>query len=326
MPQFYHLHLKGYVGASNFDPSNVDKAVADNAGQTLHVLINSLGGSLFAGLSIAAAFKRHGNVHVHFEGCNASAATIAAMGAAHISIEPSGFFLVHKASACVFRWNSMNADQLREEIKCLDKLTRELIKFDNQAAALYASRCKKSASDLLDLMAEEIWLTPKEAKAWGFVDEISGSDVKFKITDEIRMQFQEAGIRPPKVGISFSDKVRAIFSPQNYMKKTVITASALCAVLNLQQIESEDDAVSMSADQIAAINEALEQRDSTISQRDARIAELEARVAELEKEPAGTSSNPPAEPGASADGDDDLDDFVNTMNSCKDIMASLPTR
>ncbi|MBD5188360.1 MAG: hypothetical protein HDS96_04520 [Bacteroidales bacterium] len=50
------------------------------------MLIDSLGGSLTAGLSIFAAVKNHGKVNVHFVGLNASDATIASLGAAHISI------------------------------------------------------------------------------------------------------------------------------------------------------------------------------------------------------------------------------------------------
>ena len=83
----YHITLKGYVGGYDFDRSTVDKELAKNEGKQVNVLIDSLGGSLATGLSISAAFKNHGNVNVHFVGLNASAATIASLGAAHISID-----------------------------------------------------------------------------------------------------------------------------------------------------------------------------------------------------------------------------------------------
>ena len=83
----YNISLKGYVGGSDFDRSTVDRELARHDGKQVNVLIDSLGGSLATGLSISAAFRNHGNVNVHFVGLNASAATIASLGAAHISIE-----------------------------------------------------------------------------------------------------------------------------------------------------------------------------------------------------------------------------------------------
>ncbi|MBD5307580.1 MAG: hypothetical protein HDS14_08175 [Bacteroides sp.] len=82
----YNISLKGYVGGLDFDRSKVDKELAKNEGKEINVLIDSLGGSLATGLSISAAFKNHGKVNVYFVGLNASAATIASLGAAHIAI------------------------------------------------------------------------------------------------------------------------------------------------------------------------------------------------------------------------------------------------
>ena len=67
MPQSqYHFHLKGYVGGIDFDRNYVDYVLARNEGKQVHVLIDSLGGSLATALSIASAFKQHGDVTVHF--------------------------------------------------------------------------------------------------------------------------------------------------------------------------------------------------------------------------------------------------------------------
>ena len=82
----YNIQLKGYVGGWDFDRSDVDAMLAENEGKQVNVLIDSLGSSLATGLSISAAFKNHGNVNVHFVGLNASVATIASLGATHISI------------------------------------------------------------------------------------------------------------------------------------------------------------------------------------------------------------------------------------------------
>ena len=83
----YNLHLKGYVGGWDFDSDYVDFVLNKNTDKEVAVLIDSLGGQLNTALSISSAFRRHGNVHVHFVGMNASAATIASMGAKRITMD-----------------------------------------------------------------------------------------------------------------------------------------------------------------------------------------------------------------------------------------------
>ena len=118
----YNITLKGYVEVLDFDRSKVDKELAKNEDKQVNVLIDSLGGSLATGLSISAAFKNHGKVNVHFVGLNASAATIASLGAAHISIDAVAMYLVHKCSMALFEWGSLNSDQFSTLIVPLDKI------------------------------------------------------------------------------------------------------------------------------------------------------------------------------------------------------------
>lgn len=117
--QTYHLQLKGYVGgwrsssarfanAKNFDADYTDYVLSKNDGKEVHVLIDSLGGSLATALSMVASFKNHGNVHVHYVSMNASAATIVSLGAAHVSIDSSAMYLVHKCSMEFFQWASVS--------------------------------------------------------------------------------------------------------------------------------------------------------------------------------------------------------------------------
>ena len=148
----YQISLKGYVGGYDFDRATVDKELAKNDGKQVNVLIDSLGGSLATGLSISAAFKNHGNVNVHFVGLNASAATIASLGAAHISIDAGAMYLVHKCSMSFFEWGSLNSDQFATLIADCEKIKADLDKIDLNVAQLYAARCKRKPEDLLALM------------------------------------------------------------------------------------------------------------------------------------------------------------------------------
>ena len=195
----YHLHLKGYVGGYDFDSDYVDYILNRNPDTEVHVLIDSLGGSLATALSIVAAFRNHANVHVHFVGMNASAATIASLGAKHVSIDSSAMYLVHKCSVEFFRWASANSDKLADIIKEAKQMKSDLEKMDANVAQMYATKCQKSQEELLALMKKGGWLTAQEALEWGFVDEITDyeEDAAPVITDSIAADMGAAGIPVP---------------------------------------------------------------------------------------------------------------------------------
>ncbi len=106
----YNLHLKGFVGGADFDSNYVDYVLKQHTGKQVNVLIDSLGGSVATALSIASAFRHHADVCVHFVGMNASAATIASLGAKQISMDANAMYLVHKCSQTFFEGGSLNAD------------------------------------------------------------------------------------------------------------------------------------------------------------------------------------------------------------------------
>lgn len=196
----YHLHLKGYVGGYDFDRNYVDYVLARNEGKPVNVLIDSLGGSLATALSIASSFKNHGDVTVHFVGMNASAATIASLGARRITMDASAMYLVHKCSAEFFEWGNLNADQLAAVRDNCEAAIRDLNKLDNNVASMYASKTSKPHADLLDLMREGGWLSAKEALEWGFVDEITDlGETKPVLTDAVASALAEAGLPIPNV-------------------------------------------------------------------------------------------------------------------------------
>ena len=199
----YHLKLKGFVGGYDFDASYVDYILSKNQGKPVDVLIDSLGGSLATALSIVASFREHGQVHVHYVGMNASAATIVSMGANHVTMDASAMYLVHKCSAEFIQWASLNADQLKDQIAHLEQMKTDLEKMDANVASLYAAKCKKPASELLDLMKVGGWLTAQEALAWGFVDEITDSkeDKAPILTEATACAMASAGIPLPHMPI-----------------------------------------------------------------------------------------------------------------------------
>ena len=288
MPQTqYNLHLKGFVGGADFDRNYVDYILAKNAGKEVNVLIDSLGGNLATALSIAAAFKNHGKVSVHFVGMNASAATIASLGAAHISIDKNAMYLVHKCSTAFFEWGSLNADQFRTLIADCEKAAADLDKLDVNIASMYAGKCKKKTQCLLDLMKVGGWLSAKDALDWGFVDEITDLDDEPApvLTDAVASELAAAGIPLPNLPVeekenpilAFFEKMAAIFQskskPQLTMNKNY---KSICALLSIESIALTDGKASLTDEQLTALDKAVEMKLQVISDLEAQIAALKA--------------------------------------------------
>ena len=349
----YNISLKGYVGGYDFDRSTVDRELAKNEGKQVNVLIDSLGGSLATGLSISAAFRNHGNFNVHFVGLNASAATIASLGAAHISIDAGAMYLVHKCSMSFFEWGSLNSDQFATLIADCEKIKANLDKLDLNCAQLYAARCKRKTEDLLALMKVGGWLTAKEALDWGFVDEITdlADEPAPKLTDALASAMANAGIPIPNIPVAETEKegafarfiaaLTALFSAKaerqpdfNAHTNPITTAmiktyTFLSAILADKPLTVKDGSATISAEQLDCIESAFAEKDrlcneqkQTIADRDKTIADLQAKLAKTPAEPTKqvVEDN---KPGGEPKPKNDVEQFVDTYNSAKALFAEV---
>ena len=334
----YHISLKGYVGGYDFDRSTVDRELAKNEGKQVNVLIDSLGGSLATGLSISAAFKNHGNVNVYFVGLNASAATIASLGAAHISIDAGAMYLVHQCSMAFFEWGSLNSAQFATLIADCEKIKADLDKLDLNCAQLYARKCRKPTADLLALMKVGGWLTAKEALDWGFVDEITdlADEPAPKLTDSLASAMANAGIPIPHIPLAEPDKESAFakfisaltsfFRPNATVTNTLTTAmnktyTFLCAVLGITALELTNNKASLSDEQLSAIENHLADLGKKVEDRDKTIADLQAKLA---AKPAVESKQvvEDSKPGEQQP-KNDVEQFVDTYNSARALFDEV---
>ncbi len=298
MKKNYHITLKGFVGGYDFSAADVDRLLKNMDGKPVDVLIDSTGGYVATALSISAAFANHGDVSVHFRGMNASAATVASMGARHISIDRAAMYLVHKASVEFFKWADVNADSLQSLI---DKCTRQrddLNKIDLNIASLYAARCKRPVKQLLDLMAKGAWLSAQDALDWGFVDEITDleEDTPPEISDSMVKAFASAGIPVPQLSDTRSmirkilDSLTAIFSSDNNTKQ----------ITNMPTDDKDN-----TADIIAA--------------KDREIADLKARLATTPADDTTKVTTTDKKSGEK----DECSGFIENYNAAKDLLNQV---
>ncbi len=333
----YLLKLKGYVGGYDFDADYVDWKLEQNKGKAVDVLIDSLGGSVATALTIAHRFKDHGDVTVHYAGMNASAATIASMGAKKIMIDRYAMYLVHKASTQIIDIAALNADELEERIKSLEKEKANLMKIDLNIASMYADRCKKDRDSLLALMKEGGWLTAEEALEWGFVDEIEDNPAAKKpekVNGELAASMEAAGIPLPKNArtSSLMERILSIFGTHNTQIMNKIFKN-ICDALQVEAIAiSADGTASVTESQLQTIETAIAEKDATIAalteqntQLEANIADYEARIAELEKAPGETTAQvtgavKDVNPNAV---EDQLNDYRNRLREARDLLKSI---
>lgn len=357
--QNYHLHLKGYVGGYDFDKNYVDYVLEKNAGKPVAVLIDSLGGSLATALSITSSFRNHGDVTVHFVGMNASAATIASLGAKHITIDASAMYLVHKCSTEFFRWASLNADQLDAQIATLEQMKTDLEKMDANVASMYAKKCKKTTAEMLDLMKVGGWLTAKEALDWGFVDEVTDAeeDAAPVLTDSVATAMASVGMPIPNLPVQagqesqfsrFLNAIAGLFKPAEAKTKQPTQNTdpmnkfpLIVAALAIEALQVVDGNVTLTEAQCDALEAflkeqntkadsaqaAITEKDGIIAQRDATIKEQEQKIsaqADLLKNAPGAGSSQVLNNGNSDAQPDGIKDFVTVTNAAQELLSELP--
>lgn len=137
------------------------KELFDIKASTIHVRINSPGGSFFDGMAIFNALQRHpAEIVTHVDGLAASAASVVALAGDRVLMGTGSFMMIHNAWGIAIG----DARAMRETADTLDKITESIVD-------LYAKRTGLAAAEVRDLMDAETWLTADESVAKGFADE-----------------------------------------------------------------------------------------------------------------------------------------------------------
>jgi len=131
--------------------------------KNLTVFINSPGGEVFDGFAIYNMLVRHpASKTIRIDGLAASIASVIAMAGDKIVMAENSFLLVHRSSGVVIGTG--------EDMK---DFSETMEKFDDSIARAYEKKTGKTHEDILQLMAEETWLSAAEAVEAGFADEVA---------------------------------------------------------------------------------------------------------------------------------------------------------
>lgn len=179
----YDIYINGNIGWP-FSAEYVRGELEKLDGAHAEVLISSLGGSVLDALQIRQLFADHGDVTVHLHGFVASAATIIAMGAREVRMGRYALMLVHRCSNWVDTWGMMNAEEIEQAIRSLNRDKEDLEVIDRVVASIYADRCGKKVEDCAAMMQEARWMTADECLALGLVDKIESDEVPATAGDD----------------------------------------------------------------------------------------------------------------------------------------------
>ena len=160
------ITLTGDFGSDMFSSGitkeEIKNVITENADKNLNVYLSSLGGDLDTALFLYDLVKLHKNkTVVNLLGRNASASTVFAMAFDEVNISDAGLFLVHNV------WGAAvgGADKFR-------KIADDYDKHDDVITTIFSKRTKQTKPTVKKLMNENKWISAKEAKDFGFVNNI----------------------------------------------------------------------------------------------------------------------------------------------------------
>ena len=293
-----------------------------NEGRPVVVAIASYGGDVGAAVEMSHAMARHGDVTLMHDSWNASAATWL-FGARRIQIYEDCMLYIHCTSTDLLIWRQLNAEQMRALAGDLAAEVKTLEQADAIIARKYAGRTagEYTPEQMLALMQQHPWLTAEECLRYHLVDEVIAEKTPTRVSRNTLRAMRNALIPMPEgleqaaerglvrqVIDGIRETMREIFRPENNnpinpQTTTIMdkTYTFVQNVLHIEGLEVCDGKVTLTTQQMADINTALEQADTLRTENE----QLRER---LDRVPDGAVT-PPAvtTPGADAYADIRID-------------------
>ena len=170
-PASAEIHIFGDIGESWWDETVTAKQfvkdIAAIEADEITVRINSYGGSVTDGIAIYNAIKRHSaNITISIEAAAYSIASLIAMAGDTVEMADNALLMIHSP----WGYTGGNSVELREFADMLDKYSQSM-------ASSYVSKSGQTHDQILALLTDgkDHWYSAEEAKAAGFIDNITGA-------------------------------------------------------------------------------------------------------------------------------------------------------
>jgi len=141
---------------------------------TIHIRINSNGGSVFGAYAIMNLLKSHkAQIITYNDGIAASAATLIAMAGDKIISALGSIWMIHLPATGIFG----NVNEMQKAIDILNTITESM-------ADVYHAKTGIDRAQIIQMMNEDKWCTGKEALQLGLVDEVSELKVEAYLSED----------------------------------------------------------------------------------------------------------------------------------------------
>lgn len=231
------------------------------------VLVDSPGGNVWDGLAISNLLKeRRANVTVKIYGVALSIASVIAVAGSKVIICKTSQFMAHDP------WSGVYVVGTEEEIGEAAEKARNALKAAKKSIVVaYKERTGKSDDDILALMKAETWYVGEEARAAGFVDEVSDDEAVENSFDLSGFRRVPANLRKPQNS-----------APKNGGHPSIMNREQILARLKKLGVTVPDNATDEQL--VALLDQAIEARQAVpgpsapANDSANRIAALEQRV------------------------------------------------
>jgi ATP-dependent Clp protease, protease subunit len=298
------INIFGNIGSSfwdeGFSKHDLVNALNDMGDVSrINVNISSFGGSLDDGVVIYDLLKNHkANVITNVYGFTASAATVIALAGKSRRMSENAMYLVHMPMVSAFG----NVNEISVVAEELQKITDQLID-------LYKKETGMTRAEVKKLIGENngngIWITAKEAKEKGLIDEIISGDKSNAVKNFSQTILNEYKLPDPMAKNQIDKPGEGIFAEIRGMFSQILDAIAPKPAADAEPVtdpvepvepvepaeniepatdpaQSEPQASSIITDeQLTAITSRIDIAEQVNAQIREENAQLEAQVADL---------------------------------------------
>ena len=207
------VSIYGPIGGFDINAKDFAEDLKGIDADTIHLRVDSPGGSVIDGISIFNALQRHpAKVVTHIDSLAASMGSVVAMAGDEVRMANNALLMIHEPWTVAMG----NADELRKNADTLEKMSGNIL----QAY----SRSQYTPEQVADLMKSETWMTAQDALDAGFIDYIDdGMKAVASIVDAANSV--ELQVPTDKLIASMSGKLDAVAKQRDEIKAQLTAQS-----------------------------------------------------------------------------------------------------
>ena len=232
-------------------------------GDEVEVVINSCGGSVTGGISIAnmiLALSKTNRTSAVVEGVAASIASVIACACDELRMGKSSFLMIHRV------WGNVcgNCEDLRKEADVMEMMTRSLLSF-------YHRKFDLTDEQLLDYMTAETWISGGDAENFKLNAVVDDNEqVKFaaKLIEKISTKFNNKAIAERLKNMENNEET----------KEEVVNAEI--SAVPAEPVEEKQEETAEPAEQV----EEKQEEKPSYEELEKKIEELEKKIDDLTKQ------------------------------------------